>query len=105
VKRPGEQIVRTTVGSILEGLSESKRQTIIYGEAWLPSLTDEVLVYGNDRIKSQLTQWEREASFRDKYIYDYALLLEDDVIAVREWYGKTLKVLEQLDDQAHGSGD
>ena len=129
VARPGEQYVRGTIGSLLEGLTELQRREIrltvlvahtdpvdhpIYGEAWLEAATDDVLLYRvSDEQLEELKTWEKEKDHRHKAIFDYAYLLEnclhsgaswiamieDDTLAMAGWYPKAIDAIDTADAQ------
>ena len=135
VKRPvQEQYVRGTIGSLLEGLSETERAQIhlitfiahtdptvhpIYHELWLRALSDEVLTYDvPEEDLAKLEIFEEEKLSRNKSMYDYGYLLdnclktnaewitivEDDVIARARWYDKAMGSLQEVQAQARGDG-
>ena len=132
VKRPAlEQYVRATIGSVLEGLSDTERDEIslitliantdpnvhpIYHEPWLNAVSNKVLTYdlsGEDT--SRLRQFEDDGLPRNKSMYDYGLLLqscldtsadwitviEDDVIARAGWYSQAKTSLQAVQEQTH----
>ncbi len=133
VGRPGNQYVRSTVGSLLEGLTEQQRREInltiliahthpedhpIYGEEWLEALADKVLLYHvTEEQTKQLEEWEKEKDYRKKAIFDYTYLLdhchatgaswvamvEDDTLAMAGWYPKAMDALDTADAQHHWS--
>ncbi|KAL8819103.1 MAG: hypothetical protein Q9223_002398 [Gallowayella weberi] len=94
---------------ILIGHTDPERHPI-YHEPWLETLSDKVLTY--DALPKEqfelLLQWEQEKDYRRKAIFDYTHLLEtclrsgaawiamieDDTIAVAEWYPRTLAALD-----------
>jgi hypothetical protein len=135
IKRPTkEQYVRSTIGSLLEGLSVAERSQIyliifiahtestihpIYHEPWLKAVSNKVLTYSvpEDDMAS-LWMFEKENLVRNKSMYDYGYLLnnclktkadwitiiEDDVIARAGWYSKTINALHEIQAQKRGSG-
>ena len=133
IGRPGEQYVRSTVGSLLEGLTELQRREIrltiliahtdpwdhpIYGEEWLEAAADQVLLYhGSEEQLKDLKTWEKERDYRKKTIFDYTYLLEhchhsgaswiamveDDTLAMAGWYSKAMNAIDAADAQHHGS--
>ena len=88
----------------------------IYHEPWLENLSDKVLTY--DTLNAEqfdlLTTWEKEKDYRWKAIFDYTYLLEtciqsgaawitiieDDTIAVRGWYSRTMAALDLADSKS-----
>ena len=134
VKRPTQkQYVRSTVGSLLEGLSDAERSQIylitfiahtnptihpIYHEPWLKAVSNEVLTYNiSDDDMASLRIFEEENIARNKSMYDYGYLLknclktkadwitivEDDVIARAGWYSEAMTALDEVQAQARGS--
>ena len=129
VDRPEEQYVRSTVGSLMAGLQDTERREIqlniliahtdphahsIYGEAWLEKVADEVLVYDVDKKQAELLHdWEKEKDYRRKAIFDYTYtlqkciesgaswiaMIEDDTLAVAEWYAHANAALDTADAQ------
>ncbi|KAL9604336.1 MAG: hypothetical protein Q9219_000524 [cf. Caloplaca sp. 3 TL-2023] len=93
VERPGEQYLRYTLGSLLEGLTDEERHTMhvailightrpenhsIYYQPWLTALSNQILTYNISDAKqfNLLTEWEQDKDYRRKAIYDYTYLLE-----------------------------
>ena len=129
IGRPGEQYVRTTIGSLVEGLTKRERDEIhlitfiaqtdphehpIYGETWLEALSDQVLSYDVPREEREhLKSLERNKNYREKGIYDYSYVLdkcaatgatwiaiiEDDTIAVAGWYQRAIAALKKVDSE------
>lgn len=134
VGREGEQYVRSTVASLLDGLKNVERNEIylnvliahtaphvhpIYSEAWLPAVADKVLLYDVSQSQfADLLSWEKEKDYAKKAIFDYTYLMqkchntgaqwiamiEDDTLAVAGWYPRALEALEKADDQ-HRNGE
>lgn len=132
VGREGTRYLRTTVGSLLEGLSPEERENIHlvvliahsdpfanpeYHEPWLANLVDHVLLYEPSQL-DHITALEADVGNREKMLYDYAYtlrtcidaktpyiaMLEDDVLASDGWFWRTLLGLQQADDiVAHSS--
>ena len=127
IGRPGNQYVRAAIGSLLEGLTQEKRDEInlivfiaqtdphdhpIYGEAWVEALSDQVLSYDvpNEELE-HLKNLERSKNYREKGAYDYAYILdkcvatgapwitivEDDTIAVAGWYPRAAAAVKKVD--------
>jgi len=121
VARRGEQYVRRTVGSLLDGLTEEERRTIyldilightepsihpISGEEWIRALPNKVLEYKETDVP-RIKEWEEGGWYRNKTIFDYTYLLndcyatgaqyiamiEDDTLAVEGWYPRALEAL------------
>ena len=135
IGRDGEQYVRGTVGSLLDGLTPEERQEIfmavliaqtnpdlhpIYGEQWLTDVADKVLLYDvPQRIHEDLVQWEDERDYRKKAIFDYTYILqkcyetgaqwlvmiEDDTLAVNGWYPRAIEALATADEQHSNAKD
>ena len=109
VSREGTRYLRTTVGSLLEGLSPVERRNIHlvvliahsdpfanpeYHEPWLANLVDHVLLYEPSQL-DHITALEMDVGNREKMLYDYTYtlktcidartpyiaMLEDDVLA------------------------
>ena len=129
VGRDGEQYVKATIGSLLDGLTPDEREEIflvvliaettpnnhpIYGEHWLTNVVDKVLLYDVSQPQLEdLIQWEGEREYRKKAIFDYTYVLqrcynsgaqwlvivEDDTLAVRGWYPRTIEALAMADEQ------
>ena len=93
----------------------------IYEELWLLNAADKVLTYGGvpDAQKEELTTWEREKNYVRKAIFDYTFVLEkcastgaqwiamveDDTLAVKNWYPRAMAALEQADDRLRVQAD
>lgn len=114
VARTGEQYIRRTIGSLLEGLSDDHRDSIhlavffaqtdpsqhpIYNEPWLKNVADEILQYEvSNETMAGLRSLEEDHRFWNKSMFDYEYLLskflntgsdwimivEDDVLAKQE---------------------
>lgn len=133
IARSGKQYVQSTIGSLLEGLSEDQRSEInlsvliahtdpyvhpIFQEPWLKSVSNEVLEYHvSDDEMTRLRLWEDEHHYRNKSMFDYAYLLEkcrhtdarwvamieDDVLAMEGWYGRAMAALETIKNETDPS--
>ena len=129
VSRPDKQYIRSTVGSLLDGLSVAERRAIhfilfiahtdqhvhpIYGEKWTETLPDTLLGYDvNNTELVKIGFWEAEKDYRAKGLYDYAYLLqkcydtgasyvamvEGDVLAVEGWYPRATAAADQVEDE------
>lgn len=121
-----EQYVRSTIGSLLEGLSNSKRRNIhltvfiaqtetlshtIQHEPWLRNIANQIIKY--ELPESQLN-WlrdlERNGKVWEKSMFDYEYLLrdclktnaqwimtvEDHVLAVSGWYDRAKSALDAI---------
>ena len=129
VARDGEQYVRSTLGSLLHGLTAEQRKDIIifvliahttphvhpiYGETWLSNLVNKVLLYEvGQKQMTDLQQWEKDKDYEKKAVFDYAYVLqrcieteadfismvEDDTLAVEGWYPRAIEALEIVDEQ------
>jgi hypothetical protein len=124
VARRGDQYVRRTIGSLLEGLSEQERGAIylnlflahtdhikhpVFGEKRIETLPNKVLEYRKSDI-GRVQEWETNGWYRNKTIFDYTYLLqdcyatgapyitmiEDDTLAVRGWYPRALEALRDV---------
>ncbi|KAH7374147.1 hypothetical protein BKA64DRAFT_688773 [Cadophora sp. MPI-SDFR-AT-0126] len=125
VKRRKEQYVERTVGSLLEGLDESERNSIylnllightepnehpISSKKWVETLPNKDLRYEEADIPL-IQKWEEGGWYRNKSIFDYTYLLrdcyatgaqyvvmvEDDTLAVRGWYARALAALKSVE--------
>ena len=135
VGRDGEQYVRSTIGSLLDGLTPTERAEIylvvliahttpndhpIYAEQWLTNVVDKVLLYNVDQHKTDdLMRWELDKDYRKKAIFDYTYVLqnchnrgsqwiamiEDDTLAVKGWYPKAIEALEKADALQPGGAE
>ena len=124
IGRPGEQYVQSTIGSLLEGLSQEERAEIhlitfiaqtdpnqhpIYNERWPKAASDEVLLYNVSKQEiAHLAELERSKNFREKGLWDYTYvlsrcistgapyvaILDDDVLAVAGWFNRTMDAIE-----------
>lgn len=133
VGRPGDQYIGSTVGSLLDGLTEQQRREIylviliahsnpsdhpIYGQDWLEAVADKVLLYHVSEEQTKLLQtWEEEKDYRKKAVFDYTYLLddchatgaswiamiEDDTLAMAGWYPKAMDAVDTADAQHHWS--
>ena len=129
IGRPGDQYVRSTVGSLLEGLTEKQRSDLyltifiahtnpqdhpIFREEWLEVAADNVLLYNvSEEQTKQLKIWEEEKIYQKKAIFDYTYVLsschatgaswiamiEDDTLAMAGWYPRAMEALDTADAQ------
>ena len=93
IARKGARYLRTTVGSLLEGLTPQERDGIhlivfiphsdpevhpAFHEPWLANLADEVLQYNVSKEQfDHIVEMEQEKGlFREKGLYDYTYLLK-----------------------------
>ena len=93
IARKGARYLRTTVGSLLEGLTPQERDGIhlivfiphsdpevhpAFHEPWLANLADEVLQYNVSKEQfDHIVEMEQEKGlFREKGLYDYIYLLK-----------------------------
>jgi hypothetical protein len=132
VRRRGDQYVGLTVGSLLDGLSESERRKMLlylrigntnpsdhpmYSEKWVETLPDRLLTYSKDDPDfEQLQQWEEGGWYRNKTIYDfttlmsecyksgaeYVAMLEDDTLAVKGWFPSAMRALSTVQQRTAG---
>lgn len=126
VSRRGTQFVSSTVGSLLEGLSNHERESIFVNiliahsdpdkhpnakDTWMQKLPDRILQYNReDPDFDRIVSWEEGGWYRNKTIFDYTYLLrdcyntgaefvamiEDDTLAARGWYSEALDALETV---------
>ncbi|KAG0651790.1 hypothetical protein D0Z07_1964 [Hyphodiscus hymeniophilus] len=125
VTRRGEQYVRRTIGSILAGLTDEERHNVyldilightnhsihpIAGEKWVGTLPNKVLAYEETDF-ARIRVWEAGGWYRNKTIFDYTYLLndcyktgakyiamlEDDTLAVEDWYPRALEALRNVE--------
>ncbi|TVY76141.1 hypothetical protein LSUE1_G008646 [Lachnellula suecica] len=125
IARRDEQYVRTTIGSLLEGLSDEQRRSIylnlfiahtdpskhpIYEEKWVQTLPNNLLKYEQANT-TLIRTWEDGGWYRNKTIFDYTYLLrdcydtgaryiamfEDDTLAVRGWYPRVVQALQDVE--------
>ena len=134
VGRENEQYIRSTIGSLLESLSDSERNEIylavliahtepdthpIYSEGWLITLADKVLLYDVPaEQRDQLIEWENEKNYARKAIFDYTYVMqkcvdrsadwvamvEDDTLAVADWYPRLMASLTEADNKHRADG-
>lgn len=127
IGRPGEQYVRYTIGSLLEGLTEKEREEIhliifiahtdpvlhpIYGKPWLEAVSNEVMLYNvSTETLEFLQELEKSRNFRVKGARDYAYVLErcaesgapytvildDDTLAAAGWYPRAMAAIENAE--------
>jgi hypothetical protein len=127
----GNQYVRSTIGSLLDGLSNEERQSIhlitfiahtnpadhpIFHEQWIDKLVDTVLTYNVSQSQLRHLEYlENGKYFQEKSVFDYTytlrkchdtgarwiVMLEDDVIAMEGWYSRALQAADQADDATH----
>jgi hypothetical protein len=93
IAREGVHYLRTTVGSLLEGLTPRERDGIhlivfiphsdpeshpSYHEPWLANLADEILQYNisKEQFEHIVEMEQEQALFREKGLYDYTYLLK-----------------------------
>ncbi|MCJ1387910.1 hypothetical protein MMC18_000753 [Xylographa bjoerkii] len=135
VSRPDKQYIRSTIGSLLDGLNVADRRAIhfilfiahtdqrvhpIYGEKWSETLPDTLLSYDvNSTELGKIGKWEAEKDYRAKGLYDYAYLLqkcydtgalyvamvEGDVLAVDGWYPRAMAAVDQVEDESTWDGE
>ena len=129
VARDGEQYIRTTIASLLAGLTPTERREIflvvliahtfphshpIFHETWLETAVDKVLFYNVSQHQTNtLTVWEKQKEFAKKGIFDYVYtlrhclatgaqwitLVEDDTLAADGWYFHAVQALEEAEDR------
>lgn len=99
-----------------------------YGEAWLRNIADEVLVYGDDNpsvkdgyrhITDASLRWTFEDPRNKRVQFDYAnlvaacqkqgsdyfVLVEDDVIASRDWFRRLVSSIDRVEAQSTNGHD
>jgi hypothetical protein len=125
VARRGDQYVRRTIGSLLDGLTVEERSNLyltvlightepskhpIFAERWTEMLPNRLLEYQKADI-ARIKGWEDSELYRNKTIYDYTYLLndcyktgaryiamiEDDTLAVEGWYPRALEALRNIE--------
>jgi hypothetical protein len=89
--RRGEQYIRQTIGSLLDGLSKDKQDSVylnvligqtdslehpISDDRWLETLPNKVLKYKEADI-GRIRQWEEADLYSNTTIFNYAYLLND----------------------------
>ncbi|KAI4214290.1 MAG: hypothetical protein LQ351_003043 [Letrouitia transgressa] len=135
ISRPSkDQYVKGTIGSLLEGLTETQRREIflmpfiahtdpsvhpIYREPWLKAVSDKILEYEVDEDEmARLRMLEEDHHPRNKSMFDYGYLLshclqtgarfvaviEDDVIAKAGWYTDAMLALQEIQSQVGETG-
>ncbi|KAI4146609.1 MAG: hypothetical protein L6R39_003400 [Caloplaca ligustica] len=102
VARPDEQYIRSSFGSLIEGLAEDDRKHIhtvvlvghtdpqqhpIYHEPWLKNLSNQILTYDTHNTEQfdLLVQWEQDKDYRRKAIFDYIYLLDTCIQSGAVW--------------------
>jgi hypothetical protein len=126
VARRNGQYVSTTVGSLIEGLTDAERKSIFLNvliahtdpnkhpnasDNWMQMLPDRVLHYDPSSPDfDMIISWEKGGWYRNKTIYDYTyllrncyetqadyvLMIEDDTLAARDWHAGTVKSLQTI---------
>ncbi|KAJ6003368.1 hypothetical protein N7451_005915 [Penicillium sp. IBT 35674x] len=132
IARHGVRYFKSTVGTVLEGLSEAERADIYlilfiahtdptehpaYSEPWLHQVADQVLLYDPETVDIEhIHSLETDAakvSGREKALFDYtyllqacqaantpyAVMLEDDVVALDGWHHRTRNALDSVEKQ------
>ena len=132
VARDKEQYVRSTLGSILDGLAPNEREEIhlgvliahtdpdlhpIYSDQWLTKVVDKVYLYDVDHERFKgLKEWEENNQYRWKAVFDYTYILqkcvntgaqwiaiiEDDTLAVAGWYPRAIEAVDKADERHWG---
>ena len=135
VARENEQYIRSTIGSLIEPLSRTERDQIylavliahtepndhpVYAEPWLTNLANKVLLYDiPPGQRDQLEEWEDVGNFSSKAIFDYVYVMqkcvdrgakwvaviEDDTLAVRDWFPRLMDSLIAADIQHNKAGN
>ncbi|PYH99910.1 integral membrane protein [Aspergillus ellipticus CBS 707.79] len=130
VKRPLQQDLDTTVGSILDTLTPEQRAALTvqvlfalsdpsdhpdYNQTWLTNVVDRVLTYDDlaDAPGWIILNLEKKKNIKKKSLIDYRLglqacydmtdapwiiMLEDDVVAQRNWYEHTMRSVQRIED-------
>lgn len=132
VARKDVRYFRAAMGSLLEGLSARERERLYvvlfiahtdptvhpaFGEAWLDTVADEVLLYSKSVPPAQIEYLRKletnKKSFYDKPLFDYTYLLqacyntsapymilfEDDIVAMDGWLHRTKAGLQEIEDK------
>ncbi|KAK3717583.1 hypothetical protein LTR37_005649 [Vermiconidia calcicola] len=130
VAREGARYLRAAVASLVQGLTEEERNGIhlivfmpqsnpalhpAYHEAWLANLTDELLLYNlTGADPERVSKLEASSDARRKIMMDYQYLmkachdtgapymalLEDDIVAMHNWYHRTMEGLSMAEEIA-----
>lgn len=125
VQREGISYLKSTVGSLQEGLSKQERESLHfvvllahtdptrhqdYDKPWLFEAVDRLPKYRDDSSRLEAAkQLELEGLHNPKARFDYSIVLEecakvnptftlvveDDVVALDGWYHRTLEALEK----------
>lgn len=125
VQREGISYLKSTVGSLQEGLSRQERESLYfvallahtdqtqhqeYAQPWLMETVDRLPTYHDDPDRLSLARrLELDGSHNLKARFDYSIVLEecakvnpmftmmveDDVVAIDGWYHRTLEALEK----------
>lgn len=133
VGREGTRYLRTTVGSLLDGLSTEERSNIHlvvliahsdpfknpeYHEPWLANAVDQVLLYEPSQLE-HVAAMEKDVGGREKMLFDYTYtlktclnagtpyiaMLEDDVLASEGWFWRTTLAFRQIEEMIERSAD
>jgi hypothetical protein len=132
VARKDVRYFRAAIGSLLEGLAPHERERLYvvlfiahtdptvhpaFGEAWVDSVADEVLLYSKSVPPAQIEYLRKlesnKKSFYDKPLFDYTYLLqachntsapymilfEDDIVAMDGWFHRTEAGLREIEDK------
>ncbi|KAL4737065.1 hypothetical protein BDV11DRAFT_192638 [Aspergillus similis] len=126
VHRELDTYFEASVGSLLEGLTESERRALYFsvlfadtdpavhpswGQKWVNRLVDEAGSYNvSTEQLEHLRMLERQRNFYEKGVFDYlyalrtcqnvnasyTIIFEDDIILATGWFAKTLKSLAEI---------
>lgn len=124
ILRREKQHFPAAIGSLLDGLTPAERADIhlitffsdvepkrhpSYSEPWMEKLVDQVLVRSNSSRQTKI--YAKKGKEREKSALDYRHLLhecyssgtpyitiiEDDIIAAKTWYKRTMQAVRKLD--------
>lgn len=134
ITRPEDQYIRRTIGSLLEGLTDTQRTSIhlavffaqtnphrhpVYNETWLENVANGIVHYDvDDEEIARLRMLEETHQVWAKSMYDYEYLLkiclgtgaqwimivEDDVLAKEGWYSEAMRALDDIQNQTNDHG-
>ncbi|KAI0021293.1 hypothetical protein F4780DRAFT_778807 [Xylariomycetidae sp. FL0641] len=125
IKRKGISYLKSTLGSLQQGLEASERDSLAFvvllghtntsehpdfGQPWLENMADGLLTYKDNSSYAKLARkLEKSHHHEPKQIFDvslvmeecvrrnpdYIMVVEDDVVALDGWYHRTLGALEE----------
>ncbi|KAI1322913.1 hypothetical protein F5Y16DRAFT_24139 [Xylariaceae sp. FL0255] len=129
VERDGISYLKSTLGSLQEGLTEKERDSIYfvvflahidqqehndYNQPWLVNMADALPMYSNLDIAKLMVNQNHgvKAKFDYSVVLDecektgapYILMIEDDVVFMDGWWHRTGKALDTITSLSWGSG-